>query len=69
VNSFSFCASAFWKGCGGTFFAKKVPPQKSPHKRILLTIPTFFDMIKVEKIFQKILAKSVTFGTKGRDIK
>jgi hypothetical protein len=58
-------------------FSKEVPPyphppQKSPHKRILLTIPTFFDMIKVEKTFlkncKKILEKSVTFGTKGRVI-
>jgi hypothetical protein len=63
-----FVRKVFGEGAGEPFFAKKVPPQKSPHKRILLTIPTFFDMIKVEKIFQKILAKSVTFGTKGRDI-
>jgi hypothetical protein len=58
----------FGGGAGEPFFAKKVPPQKSPHKRILLTTLYFFDMIKIEKFFKKILAKSVTFGTKGRDI-
>ena len=29
VLNLAFCVSAFWKGCGGTFFAKKVPPQSS----------------------------------------